>query len=263
MTNVNRPIECANCLYQLDEPTVVVDGRSYCCSGCVHGGPCICSYNHTPTRQASARQMAGSNIVPLLGYNPAGSSSESFNQMVENILKEVKITQQAIKDRTGPVKDLLLLLERATRLLQIMTCRMDEQKSGVSSEGVTRALLEAQNREHAEPVRLLVQNATEPDMAFSYTKALSNLDSVRNIKLFNTDGANLHYQVNTTSKARFAREVMSLPDYHPLRIQSTPDEITILLPDPPESRMNKLARSTGLWKTLAMTNRPNQRYSMQ
>src|SRR6266567_8367793 len=40
-----QPVRCANCdIDFLWQPTVV-QGKSYCCTGCAAGGPCTCDYS--------------------------------------------------------------------------------------------------------------------------------------------------------------------------------------------------------------------------
>jgi 6-pyruvoyl-tetrahydropterin synthase len=148
--------------------------------------------------------------------------------MVENMVKEVEITRQVVKDASGPVNDLLNLLQKCTRLLQVMAHRV-EGTSPPDAGSPPLYLSPVFGPESWEKISLVVENATEPDIAFSYTRALGKLDSVRDIKLVSLNKTNLLYRVETTSKARFAREVMSLPDFRPVRIQATLDEITVLL----------------------------------
>ena len=39
------PWRCANCDIDILWPPVVVDGKTYCCTGCAAGGPCSCDYS--------------------------------------------------------------------------------------------------------------------------------------------------------------------------------------------------------------------------
>ncbi len=41
---------CANCEIVIRWEPTVVDGRVYCCLGCLHGGPCECDYDNLPPR---------------------------------------------------------------------------------------------------------------------------------------------------------------------------------------------------------------------
>ncbi len=36
---------CANCDIEILWPPTVVQGRTYCCTGCAAGGPCNCDYS--------------------------------------------------------------------------------------------------------------------------------------------------------------------------------------------------------------------------
>jgi hypothetical protein len=38
-------IQCANCDIDILWPAVIVQGHSYCCTGCAAGGPCTCDYS--------------------------------------------------------------------------------------------------------------------------------------------------------------------------------------------------------------------------
>ena len=154
--------------------------------------------------------------------------------MVTNVLKEVEITQQAVKHREGPVKDLLDLLQRTARLLQIMTYRLEDQKPAETPNWVSRIQADEAVHQSEERVKLFVQGLIDPDMVFSYTRALSRLTSVNDLKLVNVNDSDACFQIQTSSKAKFAREVMSLPDFKPLRVHSTADEMTVLLNQPEE-----------------------------
>ena len=107
--------------------------------------------------------------------------------MVANVLKEVEITQQAVNHREGPVKKLLDLLQRTARLLQIMTYRLEDQKHAETQNWVSRIQSESGAHESEEKVKLFVQGLIDPDMVFSYTRALSRLTSVNDFKLVNVN----------------------------------------------------------------------------
>lgn len=241
MNSVNQPTKCANCAYLLDHPTLMVDGESFCCSGCARGGPCLCAYDQAP----DVLGVASGTHVPLdsspVPYDPDCPYSEAFARIVENVLKDVEITQQALQNQVGPVKDLLDLLQRTARLLQIMTYRLEEQKHAETPDWVSRIQEEVQSRQPEETIKLFVEGVSGPDAVFCYTRALAKLPSVQEMKLVNLNGADVCYQVQTSSKAKFAREVVSLPDYPPLRIHSTPTEITVVLNIEPASDADALA----------------------
>ncbi|MCH8897550.1 MAG: hypothetical protein IIC33_04575, partial [Chloroflexi bacterium] len=212
----------------------MVDGKSYCCSGCVQGGPCICSYRQSPEQTVSSGQdHTPQDQIPFeaspISYDPDCPYSSAFAGMVTNVLKEVEITQQAVKHREGPVKDLLDLLQRTARLLQIMTYRLEDQKQAENSNWLSRIQAEAEARDSYEKVKLFVQGLTDPDMVFGYTRALSRLNSVNDLKLVNVNDSDACFQIQTNSKAKFARDVISLPDFKPLRVHSTADDITVQL----------------------------------
>jgi 6-pyruvoyltetrahydropterin/6-carboxytetrahydropterin synthase len=153
--------------------------------------------------------------------------------MVENMVKEVEMTRQVIKGEAGPVNDLLALLQKATNLLQVMANRLEGQPSPPSGNRSIEHLPPVSSEGDWEKITLVVENASEPDIVFSYTKALGKLDSVHDMKLVSINKSNLLYRVETRSKAKFAREVMSLPEYRPVRIQATLDEITVQLNSQP------------------------------
>ena len=39
---------CDNCSIVIRWQPTIVDGKVYCCMGCVHGGPCECDYDNLP-----------------------------------------------------------------------------------------------------------------------------------------------------------------------------------------------------------------------
>jgi hypothetical protein len=40
-----QPLRCANCDIEILWPPTVVQGKTYCCTGCAAGGPCSCDYS--------------------------------------------------------------------------------------------------------------------------------------------------------------------------------------------------------------------------
>src|SRR5690242_167222 len=40
-----QPIRCANCDIDILWAPIVVQGTTYCCTGCAAGGPCNCDYS--------------------------------------------------------------------------------------------------------------------------------------------------------------------------------------------------------------------------
>jgi 6-pyruvoyltetrahydropterin/6-carboxytetrahydropterin synthase len=149
-----------------------------------------------------------------------------------------------MKGQGGPVNDLLVLLQKATSLLQVMAYRLEGPVSPPLANHSLERVPPVRNEAEWETITLVVENATEPDIAFSYTRALGKLDSVRDIRLVSLNKSNLLYRVETRSKAKFAREVMSLPDFRPVRIQATLDEITVQLNAQP-ARVIDLERLLG------------------
>ncbi len=43
-------IRCVNCRILIRWQPTIVEGRAYCCTGCVEGGPCTCDYSALPER---------------------------------------------------------------------------------------------------------------------------------------------------------------------------------------------------------------------
>ncbi len=40
-----RQLRCASCDIEILWPPVIVQGKTYCCTGCARGGPCSCDYS--------------------------------------------------------------------------------------------------------------------------------------------------------------------------------------------------------------------------
>ena len=40
-----QPLRCANCDIDILWPPTLVQGKTYCCTGCAAGGPCNCDYS--------------------------------------------------------------------------------------------------------------------------------------------------------------------------------------------------------------------------
>lgn len=57
---VQKPPRCANCDIDILWSPNVVQGKTYCCSGCAAGGPCCCDYS----------QYKSVNISGVIHYGP-------------------------------------------------------------------------------------------------------------------------------------------------------------------------------------------------
>ena len=44
-TTQRRHLRCANCDIEILWPPIVVQEKTYCCTGCAAGGPCNCDYS--------------------------------------------------------------------------------------------------------------------------------------------------------------------------------------------------------------------------
>lgn len=65
---------CANCGVEIPWRPAVHRGKTYCCGGCVQGGPCYCSYDLAtldPYRQRAHGDPARRPTVPPGAGNPA------------------------------------------------------------------------------------------------------------------------------------------------------------------------------------------------
>jgi hypothetical protein len=53
-------VRCANCDIDILWPPTVVQGKTYCCTGCAAGGPCTCDYS----------QYRSMNVSGVIHYIP-------------------------------------------------------------------------------------------------------------------------------------------------------------------------------------------------
>jgi hypothetical protein len=53
------PPRCANCDIDILWPPTVVQGKTFCCTGCAAGGPCSCDYS----------QYRSANIAGVIHYD--------------------------------------------------------------------------------------------------------------------------------------------------------------------------------------------------
>jgi hypothetical protein len=47
-----QPVRCANCDIDIFWAPTIVQGKTYCCTGCAAGGPCNCDYSQLPSSVA-------------------------------------------------------------------------------------------------------------------------------------------------------------------------------------------------------------------
>ena len=45
---MGQQLVCENCGIIIVWQPTIVEGKSYCCPGCAHGGPCNCDYDNLP-----------------------------------------------------------------------------------------------------------------------------------------------------------------------------------------------------------------------
>lgn len=53
--NTLRPLTCVTCEAEITATPTIHDGLSFCCAGCVPGGPCTCSYDMEPIEESRVR----------------------------------------------------------------------------------------------------------------------------------------------------------------------------------------------------------------
>jgi hypothetical protein len=53
-----QPLRCSNCDIDILWPPTVVQGKTFCCTGCAAGGPCSCDYS----------QYRSTNISGVIHY---------------------------------------------------------------------------------------------------------------------------------------------------------------------------------------------------
>jgi hypothetical protein len=41
----HQAVRCANCEIEILWPPTIVQGKTFCCTGCAAGGPCNCDYS--------------------------------------------------------------------------------------------------------------------------------------------------------------------------------------------------------------------------
>jgi hypothetical protein len=57
-----RKLHCANCDIEFWWPPTIVEGQSYCCTGCASGGPCCCDYSQYNTVNISGITHSGPDV---------------------------------------------------------------------------------------------------------------------------------------------------------------------------------------------------------
>lgn len=74
MSSQSKPnLRCANCDIEILWPPVVVQGVTYCCTGCAASGPCNCDYS----------QYRSVNIAGVIHYDVEDGNANSMTAMSE------------------------------------------------------------------------------------------------------------------------------------------------------------------------------------
>jgi hypothetical protein len=70
-------MRCMNCGILIRWQPTIVEGRAYCCMGCVEGGPCTCDYSTLPGRGDNRPIVVAHNPHPSI-YHPNHSTEEEY-----------------------------------------------------------------------------------------------------------------------------------------------------------------------------------------
>jgi hypothetical protein len=69
---------CANCEEPILGGAVYFDGLAYCCSGCVAGGPCICTYDYSTYDSAPVVEPPAPDYTPYAPPQSEPAANEVF-----------------------------------------------------------------------------------------------------------------------------------------------------------------------------------------
>jgi transcription elongation GreA/GreB family factor len=104
-------VRCATCEAAIPGPPVIAGRRTFCCQGCVAGGPCICSYD----REVTAMTNLASVPRPVHARWPM--TEQAWRELTAE-LEELRAEVQALAFLTDDGDGLVdLRLARATRRL--------------------------------------------------------------------------------------------------------------------------------------------------
>jgi hypothetical protein len=71
--NTELPFTCVTCEAEIGGPATFHVGLPFCCSGCVAGGPCTCSYDAEPVRPSGVRHCLDvAWAIDLSAASPVG-----------------------------------------------------------------------------------------------------------------------------------------------------------------------------------------------
>ena len=156
--------ECANCFAQFSWDPTIADGETFCCAGCVEGGPCICTYGGPP-------QIAPEPERPVEQPATVSSAQEGEPELEPDLAAAQVPEAPETREETGPSRhDVLLaaIAEFPVDLRAVATLRVTRDVS-VREIAVELGLDEMSAEDRLEQGRALLTRAVGPDYRLEYT----------------------------------------------------------------------------------------------
>jgi hypothetical protein len=76
--STTKPYTCVTCEVEIVGPATFHVGLPFCCSGCVAGGPCTCSYDPEPDSPADGGEVRHClDVAVAVGDHPPASAARS------------------------------------------------------------------------------------------------------------------------------------------------------------------------------------------
>ena len=205
--NQSVKTECANCFEEFRRPPVSYNGRMYCCEGCAHGGPCICTYEVSQSK-------------------PDGGQAPGTSGRTSPLEKSPKVS---------PVKS--KASKKANRLWKALTTASSSPNAG-QDEGRGVLSLRASELE-LEPdfddnriytkFQLTVSPLIEMVDVSLFTAQLESISAIENVTLTRFDGDRATFEVETMVVKDVVKGVMNVSHFRIQSLRMTPDGLDLLL----------------------------------
>ena len=237
--NQSAITECANCFEEFRRPPVSYNGRMYCCEGCAHGGPCICTYEVSQSKPDGGQASGISSRTTPLEKSPKVSPVKSKASKKANRLWKASNEPPEPSHVDGAA------LTKANQFWggqeppdsKALTTASSSPNAG-QDEGRGVLSLRASELE-LEPdfddnriytkFQLTVSPLIEMVDVSLFTAQLESISAIENVTLTRFDGDRATFEVETMVVKDVVKGVMNVSHFRIQSLRMTPDGLDLLL----------------------------------
>ncbi|MCH7744945.1 MAG: 6-carboxytetrahydropterin synthase [Chloroflexi bacterium] len=238
--NLSATTECANCFEEFRRPPVSYNGRMYCCEGCAHGGPCICTYDISPSGSEGRETPGIASGASLFEQTPKTSPAEPEPTKKMNRLWKASVqnpepshTNQATPRKANRFWGSQEPSDSKAQTTVGSESSDTDQGSSQTSLTPWVSELELEHDFEDAPIYTKFQLTVSPLIEMAdvslFTTQLESISAIENVALTRFDGDRATFEVETTVVKDVVKGVMNVSHFRVQSLRMTPDGLDLLL----------------------------------